>query len=209
LMFDVTDPYVPKMCGSAEWSGDSAQFCVRIAQPAEFAATGASGLLKPALMELRQPGHLRSPARQADYWIVTPKEFLSPALRLARYRSGRVAGITQAVAMVATLDDVYDEYTFGMEEPGAIKLFLSDKHPAYGLLAGDATCDYRGMLGERPPGVPAYEYGFGLNPDAYGHGARQSDVPQCLGTAAVRGQADRIRDPAGRDVEQAVPVAGR
>ena len=176
LMLDVTDPYSPRMCDSAEWSGDSARFCVRLARPAEFVVAGASGLLKLVHMELRRPGHLRSTERQADYWVVTPKEFLGPAQQLARYRTGRVAGITHAVAQAATLDDVYDDYAFGMEEPGAIKLFFADKHPAYGLLAGDATCDYKGVLGERPPGVPAYEYGFGLNPDAYDRSALAFDA---------------------------------
>ncbi len=176
LMLDVTDPYAPVTCDTAGWSGDSARFCVHLARPAEFAAAGTGGLLRPAHMELRRPGRLRSPERQADYWIVAPGEFLSPALQLARYRSGRVAGINHAVAQVATLDDVYDDYAFGMEEPGAIKLFLADKRPAYGLLAGDATCDYRGMLGQRPPGVPTYEYGFGLNADAYDRSALAFDA---------------------------------
>jgi hypothetical protein len=176
LMLDVTDPYAPRMCDSAEWSGDSARFCLHLTRPAEFVVGGASGLLKPARMEMRRPGRLRSLERQADYWVVTPKEFLSPAQQLAVYRTGRVAGISHAVAQAVTLDDIYDDYAFGMEEPGAIKLFLTDKHPAYGLLAGDATCDYKGVLGSRPPGVPAYEYGFGLNPDAYDRSALAFDA---------------------------------
>jgi hypothetical protein len=176
LMFDVTDPYAPSMYDSVEWSGDSARFCAHIARPSEFAVTGSSGLLKPEHMELRRPGYLRSPERQADYWVVTPKEFLSPAQQLAAYRNGRIAGITHAVAQTATLEDVYDDYAFGMEEPGAIKLFFTDKHPVYGLLAGDATCDYKGILGVRSPGVPAYEYGFGLNPDAYDRSALAFDA---------------------------------
>jgi hypothetical protein len=176
LMFDVTDPYVPRMCDSAEWSGDSARFCTQVVRPAEFAVTGAGGQRRPVSMELRRPGRLRDLDRPADYWVVTPKEFLSPAQQLAGYRTGRIAGIVDAVAQVAMLDDVYDDYTFGMEEPGAIKLFFADKHPAYGILVGDATCDYRGMLGVRPPGVPTYEYGFGLNPDAYDRSALAFDA---------------------------------
>lgn len=176
IVFDVTDPYAPRMSDSVELLGDSARFCRRLTRPAEFVVAGASQLLKPASMELRQPGHLRSPERQADYWVVTPKQFLDPAQRMARYRTGRVAGISHAVAQAAALDDIYDDYAFGMEEPGAIKRFFVDKHPAYGLLAGDATCDYKGILGKRPPGVPAYEYGFGLNADAYDRSALAFDA---------------------------------
>ncbi len=176
LVLDVTDPYVPMMSDSIEWSGDSARFCLGLNRPAEIVVAGASQLLVPAGMELRRPGQLRSPERRADYWVVTPREFLGPAQQLARYRTGRVAGINQAVALAAPLDDIYDDYAFGMEEPGAIKRFLVDKHPAYGLLAGDATCDYKGFLGRRPPGVPSYEYGFGLNPDAYDRSALAFDA---------------------------------
>ena len=176
VVLDVTDPYAPMMIDSIEWPGDSARFCLSVTRPSEFAVAGASRYLKPAGIELRHPGHLSSPEQQADYWVVTPKEFLGPAHQLAEYRTGRVAGISHAVAMVATLDDIYDDYAFGMEEPGAIKRFFADKRPAYGLLAGDATCDYKGVLGKRPAGVPAYEYGFGLNPDAYDRSALAFDA---------------------------------
>jgi hypothetical protein len=176
VVLDVTDPYAPRMSDSVEWLGDSARFCRRLTRPAEFAVAGSSRLLKPVSMQLRQPGRLRSPELQADYWVVAPREFLGPAQQMARYRTGRIAGITHAVARAVALDDIYDDYGFGMEEPGAIKRFFADKHPAYGLLAGDATCDYRGMLGERPPGVPTYEYGFGLNPDAYDRSAMAFDA---------------------------------
>ena len=176
LVLDVTDPYVPMMSDSIEWSGDSVRFCLRLDRPAEIAVAVASQFLTPSGIELRRPGQLRSPERQADYWVVTPREFLGPAQQMARYRTGRVAGVGHAVALAAALDDIYDDYAFGMEEPGAIKRFFVDKHPVYGLLAGDATCDYKGILGKRPPGVPAYEYGFGLNPDAYDRSALAFDA---------------------------------
>lgn len=176
LALDVTDPYTPTMNSSMEWSGDTARLSLRLNRPAEIVVSGASQFLAPAGMELRRPGQLRSSGLRADYWVVTPREFLGPAEQMARYRTGRVAGISQAVARAAPLDDIYDDYAFGMEEPGAIKRFLADKHPSYGLLAGDATCDYKGILGERPPGVPAYEYGFGLDPDAYVRSALAFDA---------------------------------
>lgn len=176
LVLDVTDPYLPTMCEETEWAGDSAWFCLRVAVPAEFAVAKPGRLLKPSRLELRSPGRLRSPAQQADYWVVTPKEFLSPAQQLAEYRTGRIAGMVHAVTRTAMLEEIYDDYAFGMEEPGAIKLFFADKHPAYGLLVGDATCDYKGILGKRAPGVPAYEHGFGLNPDAYDRSALAFDA---------------------------------
>ncbi|MBM3313497.1 hypothetical protein FJY70_02760, partial [candidate division WOR-3 bacterium] len=176
LVLDVTDPYAPRVSDSVEWMDDSARFCRRLTRPSAFALALPSCCLRPASLELRHPGRLRKSERQADYWVVTPKEYLGPAQQLARYRTSNVAGIVHAVADVAILDEIYDEYAFGMEEPGAIKRFFADKHPAYGLLAGDATCDYKGILGRRAPGVPTYEYGFGLNPDAYDRSALAFDA---------------------------------
>jgi hypothetical protein len=166
VILDVTDHYAPKLSNLLERQGDSVTYCRRLSRPAEFAVACANRLRKPVRVTLRQPGRLLSPAEQADYWIVTPADFTGPAERLARYRTGRIAGIARATARVATLEDIYDDYCFGMEEPSAIKRFFADKRPAYGLLAGDATCDYRGILAKPKPGVPAYESGFGLNPDA-------------------------------------------
>lgn len=176
VVLDVTDPYAPTKSVSVEWSADSATFSWRVTRPAEFAVASPGQFLKPSNIELRHPGHLCRPECQADYWIVTPREFIGPAQQMAGYRTNRIAGIPHAVAVAAALDNIYDDYAFGMEEPGAIKRFFADKHPAYGLLAGDATCDYKGNLGKRPPGVPAYEYGLGLNPDAYDRSALALDA---------------------------------
>jgi hypothetical protein len=176
LLFDVTDPSRPALRACSGLTGDSAWFGVDLTRKSEFIGVQTGGLLKPVRLELRRPGRLRDASIRADYWVVTPREFLAAAQQLASYRTGRIAGLAGAVARAAALDDIYDDYAFGMEEPGAIKRFFADKHPAYGLLAGDATCDYKGVQGRRPPGVPAYESGFGLNPDAYDRSALAYDA---------------------------------
>ena len=164
VILDVTDHYAPRQSYVFDRQGDSLKFRRRVARPAEFVVAGASQIRRPVRMSLRQPGRLLSSLQQADYWIISPPEFRAPAEQLARYRTGRIAGIQRGRAQVAVLDDVYDDYSFGMEEPGAIKRFFADKRPTYGLFAGDATCDYRGILNPVKPGVPAYEAGFGLDP---------------------------------------------
>lgn len=166
IMFDVSDPYNPKAIDAVLFTKDSAVFAVRRGRRAEYCVAGRHQLLRPDICGQRRPGRLRDPSLQADYWIVTPREFLPAAQELARYRTGNIAGIHQARARVAVLDEIYDDYCGGLEEPWAIKAFFADKRPMYGLLVGDATYDYRGRLGaKQPPGVPAYETGFGLDPD--------------------------------------------
>ncbi len=177
VVFDITDPNVPGMVVGFEQWDDSIRFCRRVVRPARFAIAGSSRLMKPDRMELRQPGRLAGEENQADYWVITPAEFVAPARKLARYRTGRISGIAYARADVAVLEDIYDNYAFGMQEPGAIKRFLADKRPAYGLLAGDATYDYKNNLGrEKPPGVPSYEQGYGLASGAYDRTALAYDA---------------------------------
>ncbi len=176
LVLDVTDNHAPRLCPLRLEPGDSATVCLRVPRPAEFAAAVPGSLRSPVSMTMRRPGGLLSGLRQADYWIVVPRSFSSPAQMFARYRTGRIPGVSRARADVALLDDIYDDYSLGMEEPAAIKRFFADKQPAYGLLVGDATCDYRNILGQKIDGVPAYEYGLGLNPDALDRTAAAFDA---------------------------------
>ncbi|HDQ98953.1 MAG TPA: hypothetical protein ENN51_01510, partial [candidate division WOR-3 bacterium] len=164
IALDVTDPYRPQSADGIEYRGGEAVVARRVFRPAEFCIADARQLLSPAAVELRRPGRLRA-APSADYWIVTPRVFAPAARRLARYRTGNIAWLPGARAEVAVLDDIYDDYAFGMEEPGAIKAFFADKRPVYGLLAGDATYDYRDHLGLRTaPVVPSWQVGYSLDP---------------------------------------------
>jgi len=83
----------------------------------------------------RSPGSLRNPAVSGDYFVVCPDEFYHAAELFASYREGNVVGIPNARVQTAKLSAVYDDYAFGIEEPGAIKRLLQAKRPAYVLLA--------------------------------------------------------------------------
>ncbi|MFO7676321.1 MAG: C25 family cysteine peptidase [bacterium] len=165
VALDVTDPMRPMMADGIDSAGGSATFARRVGRPSEFCVSDARHLLKPDAVEFRRPGRLRSTLRTADYWVVAPPEYLPAARRLARYRAGNIAWLDRARAEAVALDDVYDDYSYGMEEPGAIKRFFADKRPVYGVLAGDATYDYRDNLRLRTaPTVPAHEVGHSLDP---------------------------------------------
>lgn len=165
FVLDVTDPYEPRMSDGFERLGDSVRFCRRLTRPSEFAVASVGQLRVPHAIVLRRPGRLRQERTRVEYWVVTPAEFLPAAEKLVRYRTGNVAGIPGCRAGVAVLEDIYDDYGFGFEEPGAVKWFFAEKRPSYGLLCGDATYDYRNNLNRLAvPGVPAYETGFGFDP---------------------------------------------
>ncbi len=164
---NTTVPERPLLITEPLWQGDSLAFCHRAGQANEFAVATRSQLRRPSEIRRCQPGRLRDRLVAADYWIIAPSAQFAAAERLARYRTGNVPGISNARVAVAVLEEVYDDYGGGNESPWAVKNFIADKQPSYVLLVGDATCDYRGLLGPRPAGVPAWEYGYGLNPDAY------------------------------------------
>lgn len=176
-LFEVTEPFDPKLVSDLRFDGSGLVFCWRVSRPAQFTGCTDAGLRRVSSIELRSPGRLRQSVGNVDYWIIAPAEFAAAAERLAEYRTGRIPGSPGGRAAVALLEEVYDEYAFGMAEPIAVKRFLADKRPGYALLVGDATCDYRGLLaGVRPPGVPAYEVGYGLDPETYDRSALALDA---------------------------------
>jgi hypothetical protein len=167
VVLDVSDPYLPKACVDFEVFADSIRFCYPVSGRVEFVVAAPDQMFKPTKMELRSPGGFWEESIQADYFIIAPAVFIAPAQELARYRTNRVCGIPNARVCAVSLEDLYDDFCFGLEEPWAVKHFLSVKRPAYALLVGDATYDYKNNLQRgKTPGVPAYESGFGLNPES-------------------------------------------
>jgi len=177
LLLDVTDPYRPVQITDTDVSGSRRNLRLSATGFTRLRCALASGLRTPPEIVRRSPGNLRNPAAAADYVIVCPDEFYHAATLLARYREGNVAGIPNARVRVAKLSEVYDDYAFGVEEPGAIKRLLQAKRPAYVLLAGDGTYDYRNILQLRTsPVLPPYELGYDIDPEVYGNTAKGLDA---------------------------------
>ncbi|MHB8483785.1 MAG: C25 family cysteine peptidase, partial [Nitrospiria bacterium] len=108
-----------------------------------------------------------------DYLIITHRDFTSNLQPLISYR-GSTPGGSHAVQMV-TVEEVYDNFSGGIFTPQAIKDFLTNvfpsmAQPAYVLLVGDASFDYKNYLGYGQENfVPTYlmEYSFGQTPSDY------------------------------------------
>ncbi len=148
--------------------GDTLLFNKTFSVEANFLVLNEKGFRTPLSLSLPPPVRLRQKNFAIDYLIITPDEFRRPARLLAQYRKNNIADLPQAQTEVATLSEIYNEYSFGIEEPGAIKKFLKEKRPYYVTLIGDATYDYRGLLPyKKPPGVPTYEYGYDFSPNPY------------------------------------------
>ncbi|MBC7544436.1 MAG: DUF11 domain-containing protein [Candidatus Sericytochromatia bacterium] len=113
-------------------------------------------------------------SQQADYLVITPAVFRAQAQRLADYRA--LKGLQTKVVDVQT---IYDEFAGGHPEPEAIRAFLAWTQsnwaapaPAYVVLFGDGSFDYRNDYGEAPAALTQFipphlrpSLHIGLTPD--------------------------------------------
>lgn len=113
-------------------------------------------------------GDLRNLMNGADYIIVTHHKFRSVAEQLASFRSLNFPDTTIPDPRIIIVDvsDIYDEFTFGLMDPEAIHLFFkyafdnwAQPSPAYIVLLGDMSYDYRGLIPtSRPNFIPSMPY---------------------------------------------------
>ncbi|MDZ7338038.1 MAG: C25 family cysteine peptidase [candidate division KSB1 bacterium] len=131
-------PSVTASFGST-WSGD-----------AQVMAADRGALRRPARLVPDHPSQLRAPTNGADYLIVTHPSFAVAAEALASFRRQH-NGFAVSTAFV---EDIYDEFTYGLADPVAIRLFVShatgtwQKRPTFLLLLGDASWDPKRLLPE-------------------------------------------------------------
>ena len=115
-------------------------------QPPKYLAFTQSGTKYPVQSEHDVAANLASTENGADLVIITHKQFLSSAHRLAQYRTSH----NNLRVKVANVEDIYDEFNYGLLSPQAIKNFLKyafsywqSPAPAYVLLFGDASWDFK------------------------------------------------------------------
>jgi hypothetical protein len=87
------------------------------------------------------PSDLHNPANGADYLIISHKDFWQQAQKLAAFRASQ--GLR---TLVVDIQDVYDEFGYGIYDPRAIRAFLNFAYtywakpsPLFLLLLGDTT----------------------------------------------------------------------
>ena len=104
---------------------------------------------------------LRTSLSGMDHIIIAPEEFLTSAEKLKEHRG---------TSTLATLQSVYDEFSGGVTDPRAIRLFLKwvkenwtassgSGFPSYVLLLGDGDYDYRNITGSATNFVPTFQSG--------------------------------------------------
>ncbi len=152
-IFDINDPNASKILTGWDYGDEEITLAVR--DDMHIAAIGPDGYLSPTSIEpVRQSGW-RKIDNQADLLIVTTDDLapaLTPLIEAREAQGLRVA--------LATVSEIYDEFGFGEASPESIQSFVSHAYnkwrtpsPAYLLLVGDATSDYRGYLRTVPKNI--------------------------------------------------------
>jgi len=153
-IFDITDPAnVVRLSGYAvESEGDA--YAVSFLDE----AAGQRRYLAVSPMAIKEPARIARPpapptlggtgGNQADYIVITHPDFRQSLQPLIEWRES--SGLE---VKVVTIEQVYDEFSYGLADPAAIRDFLSYAHqhwarpaPRYVLLVGDASYDYRDNL---------------------------------------------------------------
>jgi len=165
LLYNIDNPAQPaRLTGATRQSGMvSFEANFNLNSPNRFFATGPSSLISPVSITRVTPVDLYSSASQADLIIVTTAA-LAPALtEYINYRSA--AGIS---IKTVTVNDVMDNFGFGLHDPSAIRDFLKHAYenypspaPSAVLFVGDANYDFLDRLGTGVPNlVPPYLFEF-------------------------------------------------
>jgi hypothetical protein len=148
-LFDITDPVNPqKVINATITSGSIVKFTDTISGTKEYIAVATGSAKAPTSIEADVPSSLKSASNSADYIIITHEDFYNAIQSLATYRASQGKRV-----MVVKVGDVYDEFSYGLFTPQAIKDFLTYAYenyqkpaPLYCLLVGDANIDYKDNL---------------------------------------------------------------
>ena len=109
-----------------------------------------AGALAPLLVEGVGASTLRATTNKVDYLMITHPILHEPVRQLESFWAGQIAGLQVRTVLI---DEVYDEFSWGLKTPVAIRRFLAyaAEHwaapaPKYVLLAGSSSIDYKNYL---------------------------------------------------------------
>ncbi|MCX7785098.1 MAG: C25 family cysteine peptidase [candidate division WOR-3 bacterium] len=176
LVWDITNYYAPKMITGYYKNQDTIIFGLTNYDTTFYYITDETKARKVLSIESRIVGRTLNYGN-IHYFIIAPDELYPNALLLENYRRNNIVGIPQAQVKTVPLSAIYDDFTFGIEEPGAIKRLFQKYRPYFGLLLGDGTYDYRNILQLTTfPTVPPYERGYDIDFQVYSFGALSVDA---------------------------------
>ncbi|MEW5994172.1 MAG: C25 family cysteine peptidase, partial [Candidatus Zixiibacteriota bacterium] len=157
LVLDISDPTAPVRLTGFEQQGGLITLEMTLL-PDRFSRLYLAPLSEassPLSVQQAHPSDLRAGDSQVDLFIIAPQVFSTAVADYVDYRHG-----TGKSMMVAAVEDIMDNFAFGLYDPLAIRDFLKYAYenyptpvPSAVLLVGDGTYDFLDHLGT---GVPNY-----------------------------------------------------
>ncbi|HQJ51745.1 MAG TPA: C25 family cysteine peptidase [Anaerolineae bacterium] len=150
MVFDLSDPRLPKAVSNVKIEASGGAFRATFKPSAAgvpYLATTTGAVKRITTLAADTPSNL-SAKNAANYIVITNGALKPAAEALAAYRAGQ--GLK---TMVVDVQDIYDEFNFGVASPQAIDSFLTHAYqkwspkPSYVLLAGAGSYDYKNNLG--------------------------------------------------------------
>ncbi|MDT3696523.1 MAG: C25 family cysteine peptidase [Ignavibacterium sp.] len=165
----LVNPYIPND------NDKSAYFNDTITVQTEYYCIADDYYLSVDSIRQSYSSDLRNTNNGADYIIITHKNFLPAAERLADYRLNNIKGISEPRTKVVEITDVYNEFSYGLLNPWALQNFVKYAYenwqspaPQYIVLMGDMSYDYRKIFPESKenfiPSIPYHSMLYGQAP---------------------------------------------
>jgi uncharacterized repeat protein (TIGR01451 family) len=150
-VFDISEPLTVTQVlslGVGSAPAHTVRFSDTVSSARTYLALTPDRWLSPESISLDAPSSLHKTTNGADHIVISHAEFLPAADRLASYRADQ--GLRTSVVDV---QDVYDEFGFGLPLPDAIREFIEyafehwqSPAPTYIVLLGDGTYDPKNNL---------------------------------------------------------------
>lgn len=160
FVWEVTDRHVPQLVNGA-FIGSDFVFRLPTDELREFVASNGQDFFVPSRVGEVNYQNLHA-LEQADYLIVTHKNFIAQANRLADLHRSEGTSVH-----VVTSEQVYNEFSSGMLDPTAIKMFAKmfydrgvlapETRPQSLLLFGDGTYDPKNRVPSNNNFIPTYQ----------------------------------------------------
>ena len=160
-VWDITDPLVPLNI-SGSLSGTEYSFSRDASSLHEYIAFDGSDFKTAEFVKKVDNQDLHG-SGQVDYVIVTHPRFIDAANKLAEFHRQK----NNFRVIVATTEQVYNEFGSGSQDIGAIRDFVrmfyqragndTNQMPGNLLLFGDASFDYKDRIANNQNFVPTYE----------------------------------------------------
>ncbi|HDZ58782.1 MAG TPA: type IX secretion system sortase PorU [Ignavibacteriales bacterium] len=163
-VFDISDyANVRLITNHVQLSGGDCRFQISESEGkvSKYYAVGSYNYLTPVNPVSVENSNLRGIQEGAKYIIITPKEFREAADRLKNYRENDA--LVSVSTIVVDVDEIYNEFSCGTLDVSAIRDFLRYAYdnwqntPAYVLLFGKGTYDYKDVEGYGDNFIPTWQ----------------------------------------------------